>query len=136
MVKRFFILTLFAAMMAANLSAQEAQNKMSFVVGGPESNYNRVRVINHSSYSDFQCRVVFLNEDGSFKEAYGTYFLHGYDDADSNSITVYQGTHLGVQMAKDFEGEVAFDVEYKDYPFYDVIIIYVKDRPSSFDDNF
>ena len=136
MKNKVFLFFFVAAMTSLTAVAEEAVNKMSFVVGGPERSYNQVRVVNHSSYSDFQCRVVFLNDHNSFKEAYGTYYLKGYDDSDSNSITVYQGMHLGIQMAKDFEGDVVFEVEYKDYPFYDVILIYIKNRSASFEDGF
>ena len=130
------LLIIVALYIAASAMGQEAVNKLAFTVQGPERSYNQVRVVNHSSYSDFQCRVVFLNDDNSVDMQYGTYHLKGYDDTDTNSIDVRRGTRLGVQMAQDFEGEVTFSVEYKDYPFYDVIMIYINDLSGGFTDEF
>ncbi len=122
--------------MATTVMAEDNRNKMSFVVDGPEDSYNMIRVINHSSHSDFKCRVVFLTEDDRVRSTYGTYSLKGYDDADSNSKIIRQGTRVGIQMAKDFPAEVNFSVEYRDYPLYDAIFIYILDANSSYDETF
>ena len=123
-MRKFFFL-LAALMMAAVVMAE---NKMSFTVNGPENRYNRIKVVNHSSYSNFECRVFVLNEDESAGELYGIYNLKGYDDADSNTRWVEKNTKLEISIPDKLPGEVDFLVEYKDYPLYDFIIIYITDK--------
>lgn len=123
-MRKFFFL-LAALMMAAVVMAE---NKMSFTVNGPENRYNRIKVVNHSSYSNFECRVFVLNEDESAGELYGIYNLKGYDDADSNTRWVEKNTKLEISIPDELPGEVDFLVEYKDYPLYDFIIIYITDK--------
>lgn len=136
-MKRFFI-ALVAVLMTIGVWAQEepAPNKYAFTVKGPERTYNQIRVVNHTSHVGFQCRVVFLNDDDSFMTLYGIYNLKGVDDTDSNSQEVRRGDRVGVQLAKDFPGEVTFSVEYRDYPFYDAILIHIYDKTSGFDEEF
>ena len=122
---RKFLLLFIAVMMAAGVMAE---NKMSFVVNGPEERYNRIKVVNHTSFSDIECRVVLLNEDDSVRELYGIYKLKGFDDADSNTHFVDRNTKLGILFPDELSGEVDFLVEYKDYPLYDFIIIYITDK--------
>lgn len=105
-----------------------AENKLAFTVEGPEDSYNRVRVVNNSTYSNIQCRVVYLGEDDSVLSPYGHYVLKTPGDADSNSTIVKRGTRLGIQTTSEFEGEVEFTVEYKDYPLYDIILIHVNNK--------
>lgn len=123
-MRKFFFL--FAALMTA--AVVMAENKMSFTVNGPENRYNRIKVVNHSSYSNFECRVFVLNEDESAGELYGIYNLKGYDDADSNTRWVEKNTKLEISIPDELPGEVDFLVEYKDYPLYDFIIIYITDK--------
>ena len=139
-MKRLFIL--FAAvLMAAGIMAQEevnvtGKNKMAFTVGGPEKRYNQIRVINHTSLPELKCRVVYLNDDNTVKELFGEYNLKGYDDTDSNSNDLKRGYRIGIQMANDCPIDVTFSIEYKDYPFYDAILIYVNEASSGYDDSF
>lgn len=123
-MRKFFFL--FAALMTA--AVVMAENKMSFTVNGPENRYNRIKVVNHSSYSNFECRVFVLNEDESAGELYGIYNLKGYDDADSNTRWVEKNTKLEISIPDELPSEVDFLVEYKDYPLYDFIIIYITDK--------
>jgi len=123
-MRKFFFLL--AALMTA--AVVMAENKMSFTVNGPENRYNRIKVVNHSSYSNFECRVFVLNEDESAGELYGIYNLKGYDDADSNTRWVEKNTKLEISIPDELPGEVDFLVEYKDYPLYDFIIIYITDK--------
>lgn len=139
-MKKLFLL-IAACVTVMYVSAQEeveraSENKMAFVVEGPEDSYNQIRVVNHSSFSDFQCRVVYLNADNTVKALYGTYYLKGYDDVDSNTTRITRGQRIGIQMANDFPYEVTFSVEYKDYPFFDAILIYINDLYPGFDDTF
>ena len=105
-----------------------AENKMSFTVNGPENRYNRIKVVNHSSYSNFECRVFVLNADESAGELYGIYHLKSYDDADSNTRWVEKNTKLEISIPDELPGEVDYLVEYKDFPLYDFIIIYITDK--------
>ena len=135
-MKKIFLF-IFVALLAANMGAQESvHNKMSFVVGGTEDVYNSIRVINHSSQTNFSCRVVYLNEDNTVQFVYGEYFLKGAGDADSHLSFVHRNTRLGIQMMSDFSIDVTFSVEYKDYPIYDAIFIYINDASAGYDDSF
>ena len=110
-----------------------AEEKMTFVVAGPEAKYNQIRVMNETSLGGvFTCRVVTLTEDDEVETVYGLYELKGRNDIDSNSGFVTQGTKIGIQMPNDFKRELSFDIEYKDYPFFDVIIIHLRDKDSGF----
>lgn len=139
-MKRLFIL-LAAVMMVAGVMAQEevkviGKNKMAFTVRGPERKYNQIRVVNHTSLPELKCRVVYLNQDNTVKELYGEYTLKGYDDTDSNSNDVKRGYRIGIQMSNDCPVDVSFSIEYKDYPFYDAILIYINEQSSGYDDSF
>ena len=121
---------------AAQNEAATSQNKMTFVVAGPEKSYNQIKVVNHTSLPEFQCRVCRLNEDNSIKTVSGFYNLKGYDDIDSNTDRVKRGERIGIQMPNDFPVEVTFTIEYRDYPFYDAIIIYVNGEHPDYDNTF
>ena len=125
----------FLACMLISLSQVSAKN--IFVIEGPEESYNQIRVVNETSQSDFDCRVAVLNDDESMNYVYGVYHLKERNDIDSNSDTnrVRRGTKLAVQMPKDFPVEVSAFVEYKDYPFYDIIIIHLTDTTSEFSED-
>ena len=47
-----------------------------------------------------------------------------------------QTERIGIQLQKDFPIEVSFDVEYKDYPFFDAILIHINELGTGFDDQF
>lgn len=124
-------------MMAA--TAVFAQKEMTFVVEGPENSYNQVRVVNETPYTDFHCRVVVLNEDKSEKEVYGDYELKEKGDSDSNtksgkSSRIQKGTQLAVKFPKNFNKELSFYVEYRDYPAFDVIVIHLTDKDGGYEE--
>ena len=122
--------------MAQDENNATGKNKMAFVVAGPEDSYNQIRVINNTSLADFQCRVVFLNEDNTVKELYGIYNLKESNDSDSNTSRVKKGQRMGIQMPNDFPKEVTFTIEYKDYPLFDAILIHINEQSSTYDDAF
>lgn len=119
-----------------NSSNAISGNKMAFVVEGPENRYNQIKVVNNTSVPDFQCRVVFLNDDNTVKEPYGIYHLKGFGDSDFTTRFVKQGQRIGIQLPNDFPKEVVFVVEYKDYPLFDAILIHINEQSTDYDDSF
>ena len=111
--------------------------QMTFTVQGPENRYNQIRVVNETSRTDFKCRIIILNEDGSdSSEVYGVYELKEKGDSDSNTKKISKGTKLKIQKPKDFPVELDFMVEYKDYPMFDVVIVHLFDKGSEQYDDF
>ena len=123
------------AVLACAMSAM-AQERMSFVIEGSEQEYNQIRVVNRTSEVSLHCRVVTLNADDEITSVYGEYTLDGYEDSDSNTSRIQRGTKLGIQLPEDFGKPLSFSVEYKDYPIFDVIIIYLRDGDSRYSDTF
>jgi hypothetical protein len=118
-----------------------AQKDITFVVDGPEKSYNQVRIVNETPYTDFHCRVVILNEDKTVKEVYGDYELKEKGDSDSNTKgtkndRIQKGTQLAVKFPKNFNKEVSFYVEYRDYPLFDVIVIHLTDKDGGYEDEY
>ena len=114
-----------------------AQKEMTFVVEGPEQSYNQIRVVNETSLENFNCRVVILNDDKTEKEVYGDYALKEKGDSDSNTKgtkdnRVQKGTQLAVKFPKNFQHELSFYVEYRDYPLFDVIVIHLTDKDGGY----
>lgn len=124
-----FILLIALAIAAIMVSAQE---KMIFVIEGPEDTYNQIRVINETSADQLRCRVVVLDENDQIKSEYGQYNIVGQGRWDSNTDRIQRGTRLGIQMPQDFTTELSFTVEYKDYPFFDAILIHLTDKASGY----
>ena len=114
------------------LPLQALQAKLSFVVGGPENTYNRVVVVNETSQPEFRCRVVVMNEDNSTDQLIGIYKFSNVNDRDSNSKDVRKGMQLGIELPKDFAKELAYTIEYKDYPLYDAIVVHLYEKDSEF----
>ena len=131
MKKLFFFIV--AALIAGNVLAEE---KFSFVIEGSESTYNQVRVINRTSLQDIRCRVVVLDEQDNIRSVYGIYNMSGYDDADFNTDRINRGTKIGLQFPEDFNHELLYSVEYRDYPFFDVVVVVLYDKKSEFDSEF
>lgn len=124
--------------MLATVAVFAQQQIMSFEVKGDEKSYNQVRVVNETSYTNFHCRVVLLNEDKSVKDVYGDYELKEKGDSDANTKSgnesrIKKGEWLGVQFPKNFTEEVSFFVEYKDYPLFDVIVIHLTDKGGGYE---
>ena len=127
--------------MLATVAVFAQQQIMSFEVKGDEKSYNQVRVVNETSYTNFHCRVVLLNEDKSVKDGYGDYELKEKGDSDANTKSgnesrIKKGEWLGVQFPKNFTEEVSFFVEYKDYPLFDVIVIHLTDKGGGYEDEY
>ena len=131
-MKQLFIL-LATAMMTVSVMAQE---KFSFVIQGSEDTYNQVRVINRTSLQDIRCRVVVLDENNNILSVYGTYSMSGYDDADSNTERISRGTKIGLQFPEDFNHELLYSVEYRDYPLFDVVVVVLYDKNGEFSSEF
>ena len=128
-------------LMLATVAVFAQQQIMSFEVKGDEKSYNQVRVVNETSYTNFHCRVVLLNEDKSVKDVYGDYGLKEKGDSDANTKSgnesrIKKGEWLGVQFPKNFTEEVSFFVEYKDYPLFDVIVIHLTDKGGGYEDEY
>ena len=131
MKKLFFLaVSLLLAMTAL------AQEKFSFVIEGTERTYNQVRVVNRTSLQDIQCRVVILDENDSIRSVYGIYHMSGYDDADFNTNRIQRGTKIGLQFPEDFDHPLLYSVEYKDYPFFDAVVVLLYDKNSDFSSEF
>jgi len=135
-MKRTILSVLF--MMA--LTAVFAQTDITFEVKGPEKSYNQVRVVNETSYTDFHCRVVVLNDDKTVKDVYGDYELKEKGDSDSNTKgakkeRIKKGEQLGVKFPKNFNKELSFYIEYRDYTGFDVIVIHLTDKDGGYDEN-
>ncbi len=131
-MKRFFFL-LAAIVMAANMMAQE---KFSFVIQGSEDTYNQVRLVNRTSLTDIHCRVVVLDDDNHILSVYGIYDMKGYDDADFVTDRIRRGTKIGLQFPEDFNHELFYAVEYRDYPFFDAVVVILYDKNSEFSSEF
>ena len=66
-MKKTILSVLFLIAVTAVFAQQEM---LTFEVGGSEKSYNQVKVVNETSYTDFHCRVVILNDDNTVKEVY------------------------------------------------------------------
>lgn len=130
-MKRLF---LFILSMLAFISIEA---KTTFKIAGPEKKYNQIRVINQTAQENFSCRLVLLKEnaDGTFTrgDVYGTYNLKGKNDIDTNTNKVKRGTVVGVEMPADFPEDVEVSVEYRNYPFYDAVIVTLIDKNNKFE---
>ena len=130
-MKRLF---LFILSMLAFISIEA---KTTFKIAGPEKKYNQIRVINQTSQENFSCRLVLLKEnaDGTFTrgDVYGTYNLKGKSDIDTNTNKVKRGTVVGVEMPENFPEDVEVSVEYRNYPFYDSVIVTLIDKNNKFE---
>ena len=129
--------TILSVLFLIAATAVFAQKDMSFVVEGPEQSYNQIRVVNETSLENFNCRVVILNDDKTVKEVYGDYELKEKGDSDSNTKgtkdnRVQKGTQLAVKFPKNFQHELSFYVEYRDYPLFDVIVIHLADKDGGY----
>ena len=115
-------------LLALLMSLTAASAREVFSINGPERSYNQIWVVNRTSQENFDCRVVVMNDDKeTVKEVYGIYHLKGYDDRDSNTNKIKRGTTIGVEMPKGFPVKVNLNIEYRDYPFFDAIIITIVD---------
>lgn len=133
--------TILSVLFLMAATAVFAQKEMTFVVDGPEQSYNQVRVVNETSLENFHCRVVVLNDDKTVKEVYGDYELKEKGDSDSNTkgtknSRLQKGSQLAVKFPKNFQHELSFYVEYRDYPLFDVIVIHLTDKDGGYGDEY
>lgn len=129
-MKKFFLLFAAALMAVSGM----AKDKMTFVIAGPEEVYNQIRVQNETSMDTLTCRVVIVEGEDKVAAVYGLYHLKGLNDVDSNLDRIWRGTKVGIQMPNDFKEELSFDVEYVDRPFFDYIVIHLRDKQGGFKD--
>lgn len=137
-MKKTILSVLFLIAVTAVFAQQEM---LTFEVGGGEKSYNQVKVVNETSYTDFHCRVVILNDDNTVKEVYGDFELKEKGDSDSNTKNgkdsrIPQGALLGIQFPKSFTGETSHFVEYRDYPMFDLIIIHLTDKDGGYSEEY
>ena len=123
MKKLFFVLA--AVLMTVSAVAQE---KMKFVIEGSEDTYNQIWVVNKTSVDHFRCRVLILDENDQIRSEYGVYEFTSRRDSDSNTDRIRRGTKIGIQLPEDFTHEVSFSVEYRDFPLFDAVVIYLRDK--------
>ena len=133
--------TILSVLFLIAATAVFAQKEMTFVVEGPEQSYNQIRVVNETSLENFNCRVVILNDDKTEKEVYGDYELKEKGDSDSNTkgtknSRLQKGSQLAVKFPKNFQHELSFYVEYRDYPLFDVIVIHLTDKDGGYGDEY
>ena len=62
--------------------------------------------------------------------------LNGSGDSDTNTSRISRGTKLGLQFPDDFDHELLYTVEYRDYPLFDAIDIILYDKNSDFNSEF
>ena len=126
---------LLCALVGSFLSLVQVSAKNIFVVEGPEEVYNRIRVVNETSQTDFTCRIVKLSADESTQQVYGVFNLKGRDDEDSVTDRFPRGTKFAIQMQKDFPTEISYYIEYKDCPLFDVVIVHLTDPSTEFNED-
>lgn len=126
------ILTVLFALVALSASAE----KLTFVVEGPEEEYNMIKVINETSMDELSCRLLELNEKNIIQSEYGIYYLKGKNDADKKRAKVLRGTRIGIQLNKEVKKALNFTIEYKDMPAFDMIVIHLYDKSAGFNNKF
>lgn len=116
------------------ISLTQMNAKNIFVIEGPEETYNQIRIVNETSQTDFQCRIVILKDDDTTDRVYGVYDLKGFGDVSSQTTRIARGTKIAIQLPKNFPGEGFCSLEYKDYPFFDAIIVHLNDEQTEFNE--
>lgn len=110
-----------------------------FKIKGPESEYNQIRIKNRTSYKGFDCKVVFLKQEGenTYRQTheYGRYYLKGYGDIDSVTDRVRRGQIVSLKLSDEMENNVEYKIVYEDHPFFDVVNIVLYDADSDEDED-
>ena len=117
-------------------SWQLASAKLVLTVEGPKESYNQVKIINETSVDSLHLRVVKLNFDGTNESIFGVYYINGKGESDTNTTNkerIKRGTQLAIEFPKDFPVELAYFLEYRDYPLFDMIIIHLHDKDKGFE---
>lgn len=110
-----------------------ASARMLLTVDGPNKSYSRVLVVNETSQEKFRCRVVLLDDKDEMKSVYGYFSLDEFGDEDSKISRIENGTHLGIEIPKNFPVETSFAVEYLKRPVFGVIVIHLIDAAADFE---
>ena len=113
-----------------------AQDKMIFTIDGGEEKYNHIRLFNETSVPVFNCRVVILDENNKIQSVYGEYKFKRIDDQAGHTSTIMSGTKLGIQLPQEFDQEVSFVVEYKNFPVFDAIFVRLRDKKNAYTSEF
>lgn len=102
-----------------------AGNNIKIKVEGPEEAYNLVRVVNQTSFSDFNLTVYYLRDSEGkqvVESVLGRFDLKGKGDVDSVKAKTVFGQWLGV-LLPDEMSEVQAIITYKDLPAFDIVYI-------------
>lgn len=102
-------------------------------VNGDEDRYNMIRVVNSTNQTNFQCRIVLLNDKEEVKSTYGVFNLQQTGDHDSCKGWVKQGELIGVEMPKDFPVQVNATISYMDYPLFDIVVVTLTENATEFE---
>ena len=133
-MKKLLISACFAFLSLVSVSAENIR----FQVKGPESSYNQIRIVNGTSVSDFDCKIYKLQKNGQkyvVNKEVGTVHLRGINDIDSLSRRISEDDEIGIAFSTEIEN-LSYVVSYKDFPFFDVIMVYLTDGISDgFDEN-
>lgn len=122
-MKRFTLLLSFLVFGIFSLSAENLRVK----IGGSERTYNQMRIYNNTNSENFECTVYSLKQkDGKYiaNETLGSFRLKEYDDSDSCTMDLKRNQYVGI-VVPDKVGKVTYSLSYRDYPFFDVVEIYL-----------
>ncbi|MBQ4013900.1 MAG: hypothetical protein II610_01420 [Treponema sp.] len=108
------------------LAALGAEN-IKFKVGGDSRRYNQIKVVNYTNATNFDCEAFLLEDrDGKFVAQESLGCVHLRNNGGSDTVTminlIRRGDNLGLAVPEQ-AGDFSYTVEYKDYPFFDVIEI-------------
>ena len=101
--------------------------RYKFKVGGSADGYNQIKIRNNSNGVYFDCEAFLLEDrDGKFvaQESLGSVHLRNNGGSDTVTMInlIRRGDNLGLAVPEK-AGDFSYTVEYKDYPFFDVIEI-------------
>lgn len=115
-----------------------AKNNVKLKIEGPEDAYNMVKVINQTSFADFNLTIYFLEENGDkmiVSSTLGNYFLKGTGDTDTVKVKTTQGQCIGVALPDGME-DVQVVLTYVDLPFFDIVQIVLSEDTIKVGDEF
>ncbi len=127
-MKRFFMAIALAACTFCSMAARTVLK-----VEGDEDRYNMIRVVNATNQTNFQCRVVLLNENEETKSVYGVFNLQQTGDHDSCKGWVRQGDLIGIEMPKGYPVEINATISYMDYPLFDIVVVTLTEQATDFE---
>lgn len=113
-----------------------AQEKMMFIVTGPERSYNQIRIVNETSIETLRCRLLLLDKEYHMKSVYAIVSVGLGDDVDSKGESVKRGTKIGIEFPKQMTKKLDFSIEYRDRPFFDAVVIHIFEKDGDFNSQF